>query len=55
LLFFWWCCLTVKKQGKNVYASAVIKMILVWMPSDSSLQYHMAEVHVVGLGEQLKG
>jgi hypothetical protein len=41
------------KTGKMSSASAIIKMILIWMPT--SLQHHMAKVHVMGLGEQLKG
>jgi hypothetical protein len=30
-------------------------MILVWTLDGTSLQHHMAPVHVVGLGEQLRG
>jgi hypothetical protein len=30
--------------------AAVIRMILVWLPS-GTLQFHMAEFHVMGLGE----
>jgi hypothetical protein len=30
-------------------------MILVWTPSGISVQRHMAKLHVMGLGEQLKG
>jgi hypothetical protein len=43
------------KIGKISSASAIIKIILLWTPSSTSLQCHMAKVHVMGLGEQLKG
>jgi hypothetical protein len=42
------------KTGKISPSSAIIKMILVWMLNGTSLQHHMAKVHVMGLGEQLK-
>jgi hypothetical protein len=43
------------KNRKVSSTSAIIKMILGWMPSGTSLQCHMAKVHVMGLEEQLKG
>jgi hypothetical protein len=36
------------KKGKILSTIAVIKMILVWTPSGTSLQHHMAKVYVGG-------
>jgi hypothetical protein len=41
------------KTGTISSTSGLIKIISVWMLSGSSLQCHMAKVHVMGLGEQL--
>lgn len=43
------------KTGNISSASTIMIMILVLMLCDTSLQRHMAKVHVIGLGEQLKG
>jgi hypothetical protein len=43
------------KTGTISSTSVITKMILVWIPNGTSLQCHMAKVHVMGLGEQLKG
>jgi hypothetical protein len=43
------------KTGKISSTYANTKMILIWTPSGTSLQHHMAKMHVMGLGEQLKG
>jgi hypothetical protein len=43
------------KTGEISLTSAIIKMTLVWMLNGTSLQCHMAKVHVMELGEQLKG
>jgi hypothetical protein len=42
------------KTGKISSTSAIINMILVWTPNGNSLECHMANVRVMGLGEQLK-
>jgi hypothetical protein len=42
------------KTGK-ISTSAVTEATLLWMLSGTSLQHHMAKVHVLGLGEQLGG
>jgi hypothetical protein len=42
------------KPGKISSTSAVMKMILVWMLSGTSLQCHMGNMHVMGLAERLK-
>jgi hypothetical protein len=39
------------KTQKIFSASAIIKMILVWALSGTSLQHHMVQVDVVGLGK----
>jgi hypothetical protein len=43
------------KTGNISSTSAITKMILLWMPNGTSLQCQMAKVHVMRLGEQLKG
>lgn len=43
------------KKGKNCISICYHKMILSWMLSSTSLQHHIAKVHLMGLGEQLKG
>lgn len=43
------------KLGKISSASAVMKIILIWMLIGTSLQSHMGKVHVMGLAEQLEG
>jgi hypothetical protein len=42
------------KTGKISSTFAIIKIILAWTPSGTNLQSHMAKVHVMELGEQLK-
>jgi hypothetical protein len=44
-----------KKRRKHVTISDIMMMILLWAPNATCLQHHMAEVHVTGLEEQLKG
>jgi hypothetical protein len=41
--------------GKISPTSTNVKMILVWMPSTTSLQCNMAQVHMMKFEEQLKG
>jgi hypothetical protein len=43
------------KTGNISSAYIIIKMIVAWLPSGSSVQSHMAVVHMMALGEQLKG
>jgi hypothetical protein len=43
------------KKGNISSPCIIIKMIMAWLPSGPSVQSHMAVVHMLALGEQLKG
>jgi hypothetical protein len=51
------CCelkATTTKAGNITLTPGFLKITLVWTLNDNSLLYHMAKVHVMGLGRKLK-